>query len=135
MNSNCLGDIMNKENIKKGVASVVLMSTLLTGCSFKGNGNTKHEITRNSDYISVAIILGDNTATIMDIGYYYVEGGYLYVVMDDNSTVAFSNAVIVEGFADYAEITKLARSMVGSGGEINYYDYNDLHSKIKRKTY
>lgn len=121
---------MDKENVKKGLAAVMLLTTLLTGCSAKSN--IKGKDTNNSDYIRVAIILNDNTATIMEAGYYHIEGGYAFFEYPDGSRIATSNAIIMEGFGDYSEVEAFARSMVGEDGEINYYNYNNSHVKTKK---
>ena len=112
---------ISEEGVKRSVASVMLCATLLTGCGSQTDGDIKDK--SNDNYISVAIILNDNTATIMDVGYYYTSGGYMFVEFSDNSKIAFSNAVIMDGVRDYSEVEELARSLVGEDGEINYYSH------------
>lgn len=123
---------MNRENVKKGLATAMLLITLLTGCSAKDN--TKGKDTNNCDYIRVAIVLNDNTATIMEVGYYHIESGYAFFEYPDGSRIAVSNAIIMEGFSDYSEVEAFVRNMVGEDGEINYYDYTNQYTRTKRLT-
>ena len=120
---------MEVENVKKGVATVVLFATLLTGCGSKTDGDVKSK--EDNNYISVAMIINDNTATIIDVGYYYTSGGYAFIEFGDNSKIAIDNAIIVNGFTDYAEVEELARSIIGEDGKINYYSRGNSRTRNK----
>lgn len=112
------------EDIKRGIATFVLCTTLLTGCGSETDENIKDKGSTN-----VAIILNGNVATIMDVGYYYTSGGYMFVEFSDNSKMAISNAIVMEGIVDYSEVEELARNLVGEDGEINYYDHGSSHTR------
>ena len=122
---------MKNEDIKKGIASALLFAVLLTGCDSENTDSVKNN--NDSDYIKLAIILGDNTATIVDPGYYHVSSGYTIMEYPDGSSISASNVVIVNGFKDYSDVERLARSLVGEDGEINYYSHDTkvLSRKIK----
>ena len=118
---------MKVEDFKKGIATTLLLTTLLTGCgSSSGNNNKKSD-----NYISVAIIVNDDTATIMEVGYYYVSGGYAFFEYPDNSKIAFSNAIIMEGFKDYSEVEEFVKSIVGEDGNINYYNPGKAYTRTR----
>ena len=120
---------MKVENWKKGVATAVLTSTLLTGCGSNGDGNVKNN--RNDNYITLAIVLVDNTATIMEVGYYHVSGGYTFIDYSNGTSIAGSNIMIVKGFKEYSEVEEFARSLVGEDGEVNYYDPGKVYTRTR----
>ena len=118
---------MKVEDFKKGIATTLLLTTLLTGCgSSSGNNNEKSD-----NYISVAIIVNDDTATIMEIGYYHISGGYVFFEYPDNSKIVLSNAIILEGIKDYTEVEEFAKSIVGKDGNINYYNPGKTYTRTR----
>ena len=118
---------MKVENLKKGVATVVLTSTLLTGCGSNGDVKSNH----NDNYITLAIVFVDNTATIMEVGYYHVSGGYTFIDYSNGTSIAGSNIMIVKGFKEYSEVEEFARSLVGEDGEVNYYDPGKVYTRTR----
>ena len=114
------------EDVKKGLAALILFATLLTGCSSSNANKVK---SKNDNYTKVAIMINDNVATIIDTGYFYTSGGHAVFEYPDGSRIITSNAIIVEGFEDYSEVEEFVRTMIGEDGVINYYSRDKAYTR------
>lgn len=120
-------------NIKKGIATAMLASTLLTGCSSKTD--------KSDDGMHVAVLFGDNSATIAEVTNFYMHNNVLCFTLADGTKmyVDAENAIYFDKVTDYDKVENIARGLIGDDGEIYYYkdgeisSYEDAKSLVKTK--
>ncbi len=120
---------INKENIKKGAATVLLLSTLFTtGCQSVKNDQESNKLRK-------AIILNGNVATIVDIkysqGFRRIDGAILKLSDGTDIFVSYDNLILIDKIDDNAYAEELAQQLVGENGEVNYYNSENVQRKLK----
>ena len=118
---------MDDFGIMKGIASVVLTATLLTGCGSNGDVKDKNDVPS-----SVVVIFGEDTATIIEDEYVYYtnESGMVILEFKDGSKIkTTSDMLIMSEFDDYEKVHELVLDIVGDEGHISYYNHGASSNK------
>ena len=125
---------MKIKNLKIRKKVLVLLSAGAIAISVK-NCNTKHY--KEGSISKVAVIFGDNTATIIEIKRYsdYDFGSAkTYIELKDGSSIiTTANDTKIIKNKTYEEIEELAKNIMGEDVTINYYNCENIQSKTKKK--